>query len=30
MNKSKIVAIVNNNDTELEELLYSSISQMER
>lgn len=30
INQSKIVALVNNNENQLEELLYSSISQMER
>ena len=30
MSRSKIVNLVNSNDTELEEMLYSSISEVER
>ncbi len=30
MSRSKIVNLVNSNDTELEEMLYSSISEIER
>ena len=30
ISRSKIVNLVNNNDSELEEMLYSSITEMER